>query len=209
MPSSYEAMKTCKHYFDQLGLDPSNWVKLVKAYGDRGYHNFDHLETIFAQLACRVPGTCTPAMALAILYHDIDENEQKSISMMIEAAQSKRPDLVPEAAYLIYVTQHFLVEPGCRASRLLVDADLSILGASEEEFRDYENGIRQEYAHVHLRDFTLARRKIYAKLLMRDKIFRTPEFSCREKNARLNIRSAINRLHFHLSGKNDGDINNA
>ena len=78
---------------------------------------------------------------------------------------------------------------------LLVDIDLSILGASAERFFEYEDQIRQEYAWVPEDIFRTKRAEILERFLDRDVIYRTPKFyQTHEKQARANLRASLERL---------------
>ena len=73
--------------------------------------------------------------------------------------------------------------------RLLVDIDLSILGAPEDRFTEYERQIRQEYAFVPKWLFRRKRREILKGFLDRPAIYSTPHFHDRlEARARDNLR---------------------
>jgi predicted metal-dependent HD superfamily phosphohydrolase len=78
---------------------------------------------------------------------------------------------------------------------LLVDIDLSILGANQARFFEYEEQIRNEYAWVPEDIFTSKRAEILERFLARDVIYRTPRFfASHEKQARVNLRASLGRL---------------
>ncbi len=75
---------------------------------------------------------------------------------------------------------------------LLVDIDLSILGAPAPRFAEYERQIRVEYAHVPPEVFEPRRRQILGSFLARDPLYLTPSIRAeREAQARHNLRQAI------------------
>ena len=53
-----------------------------------------------------------------------------------------------EVVRLVLLTAGHEVEPGDRNGAVLVDADLSILGAPPERYARYAADVRAEYAHV-------------------------------------------------------------
>jgi predicted metal-dependent HD superfamily phosphohydrolase len=85
-------------------------------------------------------------------------------------------------------------QPEDADARLLVDIDLSILGAPAERYAEYERRIRAEYAHVPPALFETRRREILASFLAREPLYLTPSIRARlEAQARINLRQAIAR----------------
>lgn len=77
-------------------------------------------------------------------------------------------------------------------AQLLVDVDLSILGALPPRFAEYEEQIRQEYAFVPEDLFRRKRGEILRAFLDRPVIYSTPHFQAAlETRARDNLRLAI------------------
>jgi predicted metal-dependent HD superfamily phosphohydrolase len=73
--------------------------------------------------------------------------------------------------------------------------DLSILGAPEERFDEYERQIREEYAWVPRFLFRRTRCGILKGFLERPRIFNTPHFfAAREDAARANLQRSIRLL---------------
>ncbi len=77
---------------------------------------------------------------------------------------------------------------------LMVDIDLSVLGAPQSDFERYEESVRAEYAWVPEADFTCGRRAIVKSFLDRPEIFSTAPFRGLEPVARVNLRRSIARL---------------
>jgi predicted metal-dependent HD superfamily phosphohydrolase len=79
--------------------------------------------------------------------------------------------------------------------RLLVDIDLSILGATPERFDEYEVQVRQEYAWVPGPLFRRKRGEILQAFLVRPSIYSMPWFRQRlEAQARSNLQRSVARL---------------
>jgi predicted metal-dependent HD superfamily phosphohydrolase len=78
---------------------------------------------------------------------------------------------------------------------ILVDADLSILGADREQFDEYERLVRLEYPDVSDVDFAAGRAKILKRFLDRHGIYFT-EYGRKswENKARANLRYSIHKL---------------
>ena len=108
----------------------------------------------------------------------------------LEAA-SVPPDAVNRVHDLVKATRHTEV-PTHGDQQLLVDVDLSILGASDERFKEYEQQIRDEYAFVPGWIFRRKRRAILTSFLGRGRIYSTDHFHLAlEQRARENLSRAI------------------
>jgi hypothetical protein len=77
-------------------------------------------------------------------------------------------------------------------AKVLLDADLSILGADESEYQAYAENIRREYAWVPESDYRKGRRQVLERFLSRPRIFHF--LSKLEGPARQNLAEEIARL---------------
>ena len=101
------------------------------------------------------------------------------------------PAAVQRIDELIMATCHSAL-PVTPDAQLLVDIDLSILGALPQRFAEYEAQIRQEYAFVPEDIFREKRGEILRAFLDRPVIYSTPHFQAAlEARARDNLRLAI------------------
>ncbi|WP_019585468.1 HD domain-containing protein [Deinococcus apachensis] len=165
----------------------------------RAYHNADHVRAVLHALDAR--GLLTPALALAAWGHDLvydpraSDNEERSAKVFGEwlREQDLSPELGEEVRRLILATRHD-APPTTRDEALLVDADLSILGADSRMFAAYDSAIRQEYAFVPEEAYRAGRARVLQSFLDRERIFTTPEFAGLEAQARVNLASALERL---------------
>jgi predicted metal-dependent HD superfamily phosphohydrolase len=165
----------------------------------RAYHGHGHVQAMLEALNTR--GVLTPALELAVWGHDLicdprhTDNEQQSAQLFSAWMISRNalPDLTHDVARLILETRH-LQPPSDRAAALLIDADLSVFGANDEAFRDYEAAIRQEYDWVGWPTYRDRRAAVLTRFLAQDKIYATPEFAGLEEQARRHLAAAINRL---------------
>ena len=88
-------------------------------------------------------------------------------------------------------TRH-AVEPVGIDAQVLVDADLSILGAHPARFREYEAQVRGEYGWVPDEIFRPARAKILKEFLGRPYLYCTAHFRERyEAQARRNLEHSL------------------
>src|SRR5262249_24877442 len=95
---------------------------------------------------------------------------------------------------LVMVTRH-AAEPVRIDAQVLVDADLPILGARPERFREYEAQVRREYEWVPDDAFKSRRAKILKEFLDRPNLFCTAHFRERyEAQARRNLQRSIDAL---------------
>lgn len=159
----------------------------------RAYHNLRHVEQMLTALQER--GVLTPEFELAVWGHDLiydaraKDNEERSAAQFGAwlAGQGVDEGTRARVRALILATKH-AAPPQTREQMLLVDADLSILGAPEAQFDAYHAAIRREYAHVPAPLYALGRRKVLRGFLEREHIFTTPEFAALEAQARANLR---------------------
>jgi predicted metal-dependent HD superfamily phosphohydrolase len=78
---------------------------------------------------------------------------------------------------------------------LLVDIDLSVLGADEHRFAEYQVRIRDEYSSVAEPIFRLKRHAILQSFLDRPFIYSTAHFrAALEARARFNLSNAIAKI---------------
>lgn len=137
----------------------------------------------------------------AIFYHDAiyepsaHNNEKSSADLAIQDFKSSKipPRKIFRIADLILATQH-PSRPITIDQQLIIDIDLSILGATGERFMAYEQQIRQEYYFVPEIIFNDKRRAILKSFLDRPAIYNTPQFmEALESQARSNLTSAISQ----------------
>ncbi|MHB8448404.1 MAG: HD domain-containing protein, partial [Rudaea sp.] len=177
---------------------------LVECYAQRHrvYHTLKHLEECLTQLD-QVRRLCShpDEIALALWYHDAiykprrSDNEARSADWLARVANQVE---VPAAAVsrmreLVLATRHN-VAPMDMDAQILVDIDLSILGASAERFDEYEKQVRREYRWVPLPLYRAQRSKVLKSFIERPRIYTTEHYFSLEKQARENIELSLARL---------------
>ncbi len=189
---------------------------LIAAYDAQGraYHNKTHLQDVLQKLDWAreaLPqsgdmGTMPVAeqhrlfdtIELALWYHDAvydakaADNEAQSRDLLLHDAKKfgLAPMIADAAASLIDLTADHK-KASTLEERIMMDCDLSILGAPADIFSTYDRGIRQEYNHIPAPIYKAARRLVLAGFLNQPQIFKTTAFHDRlETAARENLRAA-------------------
>jgi len=185
--------------------EDSGFRELVTRYGEahRRYHTTQHLsECLGLWRTVRALAAHPGEVAVALWFHDAvydtkrQDNEERSADLARDAVT--RAGLAAEVGArvhaLIMATRHDAL-PADRDMQLLVDIDLSILGADVTRFDEYERQVREEYAWVPSIMFRRTRRKILEQFLERPRIFQTEHFyQAREAAARQNLQRSVMQL---------------
>src|SRR6185312_15436443 len=144
---------------DALSFDcpPALLERLARRYAEphRRYHTWEHV------VACldarrRLTGAALPEVDLALLFHDAiydpmaHDNESRSADLLVEEGRRAwlGEELLQRARPLVEATRHGEDAADSEEACIVVDADLSILGADPAVFDAYERAVRAEYAAV-------------------------------------------------------------
>lgn len=214
-----------KHYdlFKKLqergahGNEIAFWKEIAMPYlteANRNHHNILHVGTMSADLK-EVMHLCEDpvAVAYAIWMHDIfndtmmrrHENEERSADKAVSLAQSLGlpEEFCQKVRALIMATKHdrTFTDPDIQ---VLVDLDLSILGANPRIFREYEDNIRKEYAWMHDEPtlngqadvvFSAGRLEVLRAFYLKKYLYHTEHFRTKyEAAARANLEASIKAL---------------
>lgn len=178
------------------------WKELHAHYSEpvRAYHNLRHIAACLRAFdSASKEGMDATAVELAIWFHDViydpraKDNEIQSAELFANLATQAAVEasLIATVKSLILATQHKAL-PQTPEEQLLADADLSILGADEDAFAEYERQIRQEYDWVPELEFCAGRAAVLGQFLRRKRIFHTRHFyQGLETVARENLSQAI------------------
>jgi predicted metal-dependent HD superfamily phosphohydrolase len=169
----------------------------------RHYHTQQHLAECFEKVRDIIALADHPAeVMVGLWFHDATydtqrhDNEERSAEWARTAARDMGAgDESAQRIYgLIMFTRH-AEEPVGIDAQVLVDADLSILGARPERFREYETQVRREYDWVPDDAFRARRAAMLKELLGRPHLFCTGPFRERyEAQARRNLQRSISSL---------------
>ncbi len=185
--------------------DPRLFEELIARYREphRRYHTVQHLEECLAQLdGAHTSAEHASEAELALWFHDAiydttrQDNEERSADWARDSslAAGVSGAAAQRVRELVMSTRHAALPAGADA-QLLVDVDLSILGASAERFDEYERQIREEHAWVPDLLFRSERQRILEEFLARPSIFSTRTFRDRlESQARTNLARSIAAL---------------
>ncbi|NNC35908.1 MAG: hypothetical protein HKO02_00510 [Hyphomonadaceae bacterium] len=179
---------------------------LIKAYREkhRAYHTWDHIAACLVHLdAVRDHADHPHEIELALWFHDAiykpfsSTNEKDSAiwaQEFFELNDFEDDDVVARVFDLIMVTEH-TVEAVTRDAKLMIDIDLSILGAPANVYDQFEKNVRFEYKRVPTFIFKKKRRDILSEFLERDPLYKNEYFQKKlEKQAKENLETAINAL---------------
>ena len=175
---------------------------LVRRYSEphRHYHTRQHLAECFEKVHEIIALAEHPAeVKVGLWFHDAiydthrHDNEERSASWARSVARDLGAGV--EAAQRIYdlimFTRH-AAEPAGIDAQVLVDADLSILGAQPARFQQYETQVRSEYGWVADATFRSVRAQILRQFLDRPYVFCTAPFRDRyEAQARRNLQQSL------------------
>ena len=179
--------------------------RLLDAYREpqRRYHTLQHLAECLAHLEpVRHLAKSAGEVELALWFHDAvydvrgHDNEARSAAWARDelVAAGVAADAALRVHDLVMATRH-AARPETADATLLVDIDLSILGAPAERFAQYEAQIRAEYAWVDDATFRSRRHQVLTGFLARPTIYGTAHFQALlEAAARTNLQRSIERL---------------
>ncbi len=170
------------------------WAKITTAYGEphRHYHTLDHIAavvTLFETVRDRFED---PDQALLALYfHDIiydpsrHDNEAQSAHVLMNRLPGHD---VSRAAHHILATQKHLAEHD-PDTNLVLDIDMSILGAPWPDYFAYARGVACEYMPVYGNDAYAAGRValFLTPTIERDRIFLTEPFNYLDVQTKQNL----------------------
>lgn len=169
----------------------------------RHYHTLQHLRECFEHFEASRRDAAQPApIAIALWFHDAfydptrDDNEERSANWAREAAlEAGVAEATAQRLHAMVMATRHEVMPEDADTRLLVDIDLSILGAPPERFDESDVQIRREYAHVPEDEWRIGRRRVLHGFLGRVRLYGTERYhALLEGRARDNLQRALDRL---------------
>jgi predicted metal-dependent HD superfamily phosphohydrolase len=191
--------------WQQLGADPvpaGLFNQLLAAYSEaqRAYHTLQHLRECLAHFEAAASLAQRPdEVELALWFHDAVYDPRAADNEERSAEWARRSILAAgcDEAVAQRVQALVLATQGHQAgddpdTRLLLDIDLTILGAAPARFDEYGRQIRAEYAHVPAEEFRVRRQRVLQGFLERPHIYATEVFrAALEQRARDNLARAL------------------
>lgn len=192
-------------YSNNRDLFDVYWTEIEKAYNSkkRHYHNLIHVQNMIDELY-EVKNNIEDfdAILFSVFYHDLiykstaKDNEEKSA----EFARERLLKIKLSDDQLAKINNQIIATKNHRKSidvdtNYLLDADLSILGKSWEEYEKYVSQIREEYAIYPDFLYKPGRKKVLIHFLEFKEIYKTTYFKEKyERQARINIEKEISLL---------------
>ncbi len=181
---------------------------LVAAYSapERHYHNLEHLAEMFRVVERLSPQVEDPsALHLAVWFHDAvydsraKDNERRSGELAVDllGPVGVPGSTIERVVSMIWATAHPADgnPPALRDTQVLLDADLAILGASDDRYARYARDIRSEYLWVPDVEYRAGRASVLERFLTRPRIYHTAIMHDEgEQRARTNLRAELATL---------------
>jgi predicted metal-dependent HD superfamily phosphohydrolase len=215
-PEHEEQQQNLKQEFHQIfsgyninSTDIDALFKMIfNAYqqGGRAYHNLEHIQNLLTILSSRRNEIQNwTSIQLAAWLHDYiyDTNSHNNEKQSAQYARIQLTNLgipkeiIQQVEALILATASHQPVEGYPDSEIFLDADLSILGANQEDYDKYAAQIRQEYSWVPEDQYRSGRTQILQSFLNRPRIYYTTEMHEKlDAQARRNIQREIEKLCF-------------
>ncbi|MBD1841457.1 hypothetical protein [Coleofasciculus sp. FACHB-501] len=180
-------------------------LDLFKTYSSDGryYHTLEHIEQVLATLNdLRSLSQNYAAIEFATWFHDAvynpkaNDNEEKSAEYAARILKGLEiPSSIIEAVYSLIIKTKYHQNTEEIDSKIFLDADLSILGASAAEYKVYAQLIRKEYVWLSPAKYRTGRKQVLQSFLNRERIYFTEKmFLALEQQARQNIKEEMELL---------------
>jgi predicted metal-dependent HD superfamily phosphohydrolase len=186
-------------------------VRAAHATPPRAYHGWPHVLRVLdhvGEVAREVGWDQPREVWLAALFHDVvyvvgaRDNEARSAALARQSIARWFPEAGIDgervAALIELTARHGTLAPGDvdRDAALLLDCDLAVVGAGDEEVDRYDAGIAQEWLGViELEAYRAGRRAFLSRLLATPRLFLSDHFHERlDARARANLRRLLARL---------------
>ena len=188
------------NYSSDVEYNAKCWNEIERNYTapSRHYHNLEHLENMLAELE-EVKGEVEnmDTLVFALFYHDVvynakkNDNEHQSALFLEKSLTKTSFPHSKEAMLQIELTKEHLLSDD-HDTNILLDLDLSILGAPPEVYTRYAENIRKEYQMYPDFMYRTGRKKVLKSMLELPALFKTDFFKTRyEEAARENLRREI------------------
>ncbi|MCD0477595.1 hypothetical protein LPB90_03970 [Chryseobacterium sp. LC2016-29] len=195
----------CLNFAEDKVLIEKFWTEIEKKYSgkSRHYHNLQHLESLFEEIEhVKDKIKNFNIISFSIFYHDViydatsKLNEEKSADIAkerLEILGLNNEDLQQVYEQILATKYHQKSEN--EDTNFLLDADLSVLGKSDDAYLEYTKQIRKEYSIYPDFLYKPGRKKVLEHFLELENIFKSEYFRGKyEIQARENIESELKNL---------------
>jgi len=189
-----------------MSLARPGFEDLAAAYSspDRYYHNLEHIASVLHEIDGLADLAADPAaVQLAAWFHDIvydskaSDNEDRSAQQLrARGTEWRLPStLIEEASRLVQLTKSHRTTAEDANGAVMLDADLTILGAPPDEYDRYAAAIRMEYSWIEEAAYRTGRAKVLRGFVVRERLFLLDRMHARyESAARGNLQREIAAL---------------
>lgn len=173
-----------KYSKDNYALECWNEIQTNYNATARYYHNLQHLKNMLTDLeAIKHEVIHLDVLLFSIFYHDIIYNTTKSnneyeSALILKKRLSKtnfKMDNITICMNQIEATKHHQFATQ-NDTNILLDLDLSILGKTEKEYKEYAKNIRKEYKIYPNFMYKKGRKKVLKAMLEKKSIYKTTCF---------------------------------
>lgn len=177
----------------------------------RHFHNLRHLAAVLHRVDQLAEETHEPDLVrLGAWYHGAVFSSEKKVAEAAEGGEQStasanlaRDELtalgVPQraadrVAALVNAIVRHAPDPADFDAAVLNDADLAMLAAEPQRYKEYKSAVRAEYAHIPTDVYLKARIRVIERLLARTSLFLSPMGAAWEEPARQNLDMELHRL---------------
>ncbi|MFD7310584.1 hypothetical protein [Promicromonospora sp. NPDC059942] len=178
---------------------------------NRHFHNLRHLASVLHRVDELAEETHEPDLVrLAAWYHGAVFNAERKVADASQGGEQTTASAaladkeltglgVPvraadRVAALVNAIVRHAPDPTDFDAAVLNDADLAMLAAEPQRYKDYKSAVRAEYAHIPAEDYLRARIRVIERLLARKSLFLSPMGAAWEEPARQNLDMELHRL---------------
>ncbi|MFC8799103.1 hypothetical protein ACFT2C_15310 [Promicromonospora sp. NPDC057138] len=177
----------------------------------RHFHNVRHLAAVLHRVDQLAEETHEPdVVRLAAWYHGAVFNAERKLADASEGGEQSTasadlareeltglgvpPRAAARVADLVNAIVRHAPDPTDFDAAVLNDADLAMLAAEPQRYKEYKSAIRAEYAHIPTDVYLKARIRVLERLLARKSLFLSPMGAAWEEPARQNLDMELHRL---------------
>ncbi|MFD7022995.1 hypothetical protein [Promicromonospora sukumoe] len=178
---------------------------------NRHFHNLRHLASVLHRVDELAEETHEPDLVrLAAWYHGAVFNAERKVADASQGGEQTTASAVlaheeliglgvparaaTRVAALVNAIVRHAPDPTDFDAAVLNDADLAMLAAEPQRYKDYKSAVRAEYAHIPAEDYLRARIRVIERLLARKSLFLSPMGAAWEEPARQNLDMELHRL---------------